>query len=504
MSIKITAKSGDIFSVSQDVVIIPLQEETRALPENLRAIDKELREVISEVLSAGDFTGKHKELLLLRPQKTTSIKRLLLMGLGGKDDINLEGIRQAAGKAATYVRDLHIEKLTFHLPSFPVNNDIGVDELCQALVEASLLALYTFERYKQPEKKDKKEVKEITLWADKPSLSKRVAPIITRSQIIAEATCYARDLVNQPGNIMVPQFLASEAEKLAADMGLECQIIDEEEMKKLKMGAFVSVAQGSIEPSKLIILQYNAKQSNLQNVALLGKGVTFDAGGLCLKPDKKMWEMKGDMAGAAVVLATLKAAAQLQLPLRLLAIIPATENMPSGSASRPGDVAKSYSGKTIEIINTDAEGRLILADAFSYALDYKPDALIDVATLTGACVIALGNIAIGLMGNNDILKQRIKEAGDKTYERVWELPLWKEYFEQIKSDVADIKNVGGKEGGAITAAAFLSHFVKESPWAHLDIAGVFWYDKEKPYIPKGATGIGVRLLVELLSNWQKL
>jgi len=504
MSIKILTKSGDIFREVHEVLIIPLEEEIKTLQENLRIINKELGEIITEVLSAGDFTGKHKELLLLRPKNQSSIKRLLLLGLGAKADINLESIRQAAGEAATYVRNLHIEKMTFHLPAFPLDLGMGIDELCRTLAESSILALYTFEQYKKSEPKEKKEIKEITLWVDKPSLSKRIASIIPQSQIIAQATCYARDLVNQPSNIMVPQFLASEAEKLAADMGFEYNIIDEEEMKKLKMGAFISVAQGSREPSKLIILKYNFKQSNLQNIALLGKGVTFDAGGLCLKPDKNMWEMKGDMAGAAVVLATLKAAAQLKLPLKLSVIIPATENMPSGSAARPGDVARSYSGKTIEIINTDAEGRLILADALSYALNFKPDVLIDVATLTGACVIALGNIAIGLLGNNDTLKQRIKKAGETTYERVWELPLWKEYYDQIKSDIADIKNVGGKKAGAITAAAFLSHFVKEIPWAHLDIAGVFWYDKSKPYIPKGATGIGVRLLIELLSNWEKL
>jgi leucyl aminopeptidase len=504
MNIKIKSKSGDIFAESIELLVIPILEEKKTLIALIKSFDKKMDGVISEALSDEDFTGKHKELLLLRLKKGSSIRRILLMGLGKEDKLNVEMIRQAVGKAAIYIRDLQIENLTYHLPSFPVGKNIALTDLCQALVEASILALYKFEQYKKSKEKKHTDIKEIKIWFEKPELAKKLESVINKAKIIAEASCYARDLTNKPANVVVPKFLAAEAAKIAKNQGLECHVLNKADLKKLKMGAFLSVAQGSEEPAKLIILKHNAQRIELQNIVLVGKGITFDSGGICIKPDKDMWQMKGDMAGAAVVLATVKAVAQLKLPLRIMAIIPATENMPSGLASHPGDVVKSYSGKTIEIINTDAEGRMVLADALSYALRYKPNAIIDLATLTGSCVVALGQLAIGLMGNNETLMSRIKKAGEKSYERVWELPLWEEYSEQIESDIADIKNSGGRYGGAITAAAFLKHFIDNIPWAHLDIAGVFWYDQAKPYIPKGATGIGVRLLIELLSKWDKI
>ena len=264
----------------------------------------------------------------------------------------------------------------------------------------------------------------------------------------------------------------------------------------------MGVAQGSAQPPKFIILDYNARaKNNKETIVLVGKGITFDSGGICLKPSKDMDQMKSDMSGGAAVMGAIKAISKMKLPQHVVGLIPCTENMPSGSAIKPGDIIKVYSGKTAEIANTDAEGRLILADALAYAEKYKPQAVIDLATLTGSCVVALGTVVTGMLGNNEELKKRVKVAGEKSWERVWELPLWDEYQEQIKSDIADIKNVGGPYAGAITAACFLSKFSEKYPWVHLDIAGTAFCDKASAYIQKGATGIGVRLIVQLVQNW---
>jgi leucyl aminopeptidase len=323
-------------------------------------------------------------------------------------------------------------------------------------------------------------------------------------QIVAEAACLVRDLGNQPGNVATPTMLAQTAQRIAQQHGLRCQVLDRVQIEELGMGAFMSVARGSQEPPKFIILEHNADHEDLQTLVLVGKGITFDSGGISIKPGEKMEMMKFDMSGGAAVLGTLQAVAQLDLPLHVVGLVPATENLPSGTATKPGDIVRALSGKTIEVINTDAEGRMILADALAYAQRYQPAAVIDLATLTGACVVALGHHAIGLMGNNLELIARLKEAGQASGERVWELPLWEEYHEQLKSDVADMKNVGGRPAGAITAAALLSKFAEGYPWAHLDIAGTAYTDEEKSYIPKGGTGVGVRLLVELLRNWAPL
>jgi leucyl aminopeptidase len=291
------------------------------------------------------------------------------------------------------------------------------------------------------------------------------------------------------------------AVNLAKEHKFRCQVLSLAEIKKLKMGAFLGVAQGSNQPPKFIILEHIPKMKRGGTVVLVGKGITFDSGGISLKPSDKMEEMKADMSGAAAVLATLSSAARMNLPVHLVGLIPATENLPSGTAQRPGDILTSYSGKTIEVINTDAEGRLILADALSYADKFKPKAIVDVATLTGACIVALGHISAGMMGNDGSLKRKMIQASKKTGEKIWELPLWEEYEKQIKSVLADVKNTGGRPAGTITAALFLKKFVGDYPWVHLDIAGMDLEDKGKPYIPKGAVGFGVRLLLQFLRDW---
>jgi len=344
-------------------------------------------------------------------------------------------------------------------------------------------------------------VEELTLVEFDESKLPEVQEGARVGQIVAEAVCLARDLSNRPANLATPTHLAETAQRLAQDLGLRCQVLERADMEALGMGALVGVARGAEEPPKFIILEYGADRPNLPTIVLAGKGITFDAGGISLKPADKMEEMKHDMSGAAAVLATLQAVARLALPLHVVGLVPATENLPSGRAFKPGDVLKALSGTTIEVISTDAEGRLVLADALAYARRFNPAAVIDVATLTGACVVALGHVASGLMGTSETLMARIKAAAQHTGEKVWELPLWEEYAELIKSDVADVKNVGGRPGGAIIGGMFLKRFAEGYPWAHLDIAGTAYTDKVGPYTAKGATGVGVRLLVRLLQDW---
>jgi len=297
---------------------------------------------------------------------------------------------------------------------------------------------------------------------------------------------------------MTPSRVADEARKMARQTGLSIKILERKDMERLGMGALLGVARGSAEPPKFIILEHKGRNRGAKPTVLVGKTITFDSGGSSLKPSENMEQMKADMTGGAEVLATLGAVARLKLPLHVIGILPATENMPGGRATKPGDIVKTHSGKTVEIQNTDAEGRLILADGLSYATGYKPAAIIDIATLTGACAVALGQFAIGMLGTGDRIKAQLSQSGEKTGERVWEMPLWDEYFEQIKSDVADMRNIGGRGGGMITAAIFLRQFVGDYPWVHLDIASTDWSERERAYIPKGPTGIGTRLLIQYL------
>jgi leucyl aminopeptidase len=323
---------------------------------------------------------------------------------------------------------------------------------------------------------------------------------VRRGAAAAEATVFVRDLCNHPSNVMTPTRVANEAKAIAKEAGVTLKILEQKDMEQLGMGALLGVARGSHEPPKFIILEYRGERAkkSLQPIVLVGKTVTFDTGGISLKPSENMEQMKADMTGGAEVLASVRAAARLRLPLYVIGILPVTENMPGGRAMKPGDIVKTLSGKTVEVQNTDAEGRLILSDGLTYATRYQPAALIDIATLTGACVVALGQFAIGMFGNNDRLKEQVRKAGLRAGERVWEMPLWDEYFEQLRSDVADMRNIGGRGGGMITAALFLSKFVGDCPWIHLDIASTDWSERERAYVPKGPTGIGTRLLIQYL------
>ena len=500
MDVKI--KKGKIEEEAAEAIVLSHFEGEKSLPEETAAVDRALGGQIRGLIAAGEFAGKPNQILMLHLRGEIPARRVLLVGLGKKKEVGTEKIRQAMGSAGRQVREAGIKSFSTPLHGRG-QNKISTSESAQAIVEGCLLGLYQFTAYRTEKRDEIKEVQQITLVDRTDGKIAEVAGGSRSGQILAEAANFVRDLCNHPSNVVTPSRLAEEARTIAKDFGLTCRVIEKDEAESLGMGAFLGVARGSLEPPKFIILEYAGGKKKEPPVVIVGKSITFDSGGISIKPAEKMEQMKTDMSGGAAVLGTMKALAQLQLAVSVVGILPATENMPSGTAVKPGDVVRAMSGKTIEVINTDAEGRLILADALAYAARYKPSAIVDLATLTGACVVALGNHATGVMGTNPKLIERIKRAGEHCGERVWELPLWDEYNEQIKSDVADMKNVGGRGGGAITAAAFLRKFVGDAPWAHLDIAGTSWNDEARPYAPKGATGVGVRLLIQWLTEMSR-
>ncbi|RLG19281.1 leucyl aminopeptidase, partial [Candidatus Micrarchaeota archaeon] len=387
-------------------------------------------------------------------------------------------------------------KLAFTLPEL---NAAKVKAPLQQICLGALLALYDFEQYKS-KKEDEKKLKHIQLLCS----SKQKAQArreVQEAQSIADSVYFTRDIVNQPANHKKPPVLATIIKKEARKTKLKFKMLDERTMKKHGMNALLGVSSGSPVPPRLVILEHGRKRRGKPSLCLVGKGITFDSGGISLKPSKNMDEMKMDMAGAAAVAGAMLAISKLNLPLHVIGIMPLSENMPDGKAQRPGDIVKAMNGKSIEVLNTDAEGRLVLADALAYAeKTYKPDYIVDAATLTGAVLVCLGKHASGLLGNDEQLKRRLIEAGEAVHERCWELPLWDEYKEMVKGKLADVKNIGSESGeaGTITAAAFLSNFLKNrTRWAHLDIAGTAWDDGSKPFKHAGATGVGVRLFIEL-------
>lgn len=499
---KFIVKKGNVVEFETEALVVPLYEGENQLGAGLKGLDEKLRGLIKEVISAGDFEGTLNQTAIIYTQGALPAKRIILTGLGKREKLDQEKLRSAFATAAQQIRSLNIKQFAsgtdFDVPT------LSSADLIEAAVEGVYLGLYQFTSFKTLERDKIKEIKEFVLIEEKSERLPEIQAAVKTAEAVGYAVCFARDLVSTPGNEMTPSDLAREAGSIAAiRKKVKVRIIDAKEMKDLGMNALLCVASGSCQPPKFIILEYRGGRKGQAPVALVGKGLTFDSGGISLKPSENMERMKTDMAGGAAVIGTIMAVADLQLPLNVVGLVPATENLPGGEAFKPGDILTSLSGQTIEVLSTDAEGRLILADALTYAGNFKPAAIIDIATLTGACVVALGNNTIGLMGTDDSLKAELKKAGDTSNERVWELPLWEEYHELIKSDVADFKNTGGRGAGAITAAAFLSKFVGAYPWAHLDIAGKAWLDKGKPYIPKGASGVGVRLLVRFCRNLVK-
>ena len=479
---QISTRQVDLKDVKDEILAIALvQGEALPFPELTRAMRKE------------EFEGKLGQVYVIDTQDKAGFRKLLLFGLGEEKNLNMDFLRRFGGTATRYAAQLKSNSLSI---SSNVKTISAVDA-AQAICEGGILASYKPIKFKT-KKEDYFEVKEAHLVAKED-----ISSAIKRATILANAQNYVRDINENPANIATPQKLAELAQELAKGNGLDITVFEKEDLKKMKMNAILAVNQGSALPPVFVILEYNKDKKHLPFYAVVGKGVTFDSGGISIKPSKGMQEMKYDKTGAVTALGIMKAVSELSLPIRLIVAFPATENMPSGTAQRPGDIITSYNGKTIEVLNTDAEGRLILADALAYVAERKPEVLIDLATLTGAMIISLGRHRIGLFSNDDNLANALFEAGEHTFERVWRLPLDKEYYEMIKGDFADIKNIGSESGeaGSITAAAFLSDFIGECKWAHLDIAGVDNILEKHGYLERGASGIGVRLVVKSLEEF---
>jgi len=493
----IKAKSGNILKEKSNAAVLTAFEGEK--PSGLvAAADKATGGMVTRAIESGEFTGKTGETLLLHTAKALpgGPDRLLVVGLGKKDKCRPDGLMRAAGTAATSLRGIGAKDIAFAVIEACGNSVSGAS---MQIAQGAMLGLYGFDTFKSPDPK-KKVVKRATLVVTNKADAGAAKEGVARGIALAESVCFARDMINAPANEMTPSVMAGRAKKMAREFGIKCKVLERDDCRKLGMGAFLGVASGSVQPPKFIIMEYNRAKGSKKPTVLVGKAITFDSGGISIKPVDGMEKMKYDMAGGAAVIATMRAAAALKLPVNLVGLVPASENLPSGSAYKPGDVVKAMNGKTVEIISTDAEGRMVLSDALCYAQRYKPEAVIDIATLTGACVIALGDLAIGLMGNNAKLIANIRDAGDSTMERLWELPMWDEYLERMKGDVSDLKNVGGRQAATVTAGKFLQEFVGDFPWAHLDIAGTAWEEKGQPYIPKGARGTGVRLLIEYLTR----
>ena len=468
-------------------------------PQFLARFDQGSANLISAAQQSKEFSGKTDETLLIHTGQTEGPARLLLIGLGKQQHLSLMRLRQATSTAVSVLKQKSIAKASINLENLPIHKATTQQQV-QAIAEGLLLADYRYHRYLTTDSGNSKSLEQITILTADSKTTAMAHQGVTAAEAICAGVHLARDLVNAPGNLKSPEFLAMQAVAMAERNGIKARLLDRSRMQELGFGALLGVAQGSTRPPYLIVLEYQGGETGSAPLALVGKGVTFDTGGISLKPAEKMDEMKMDMGGAAAVIGTMLAAARLKLPLNLVAVIPAVENMPSGTSIRPGDILTSLSGKTIEVLNTDAEGRLILADALTYVERFKPKVVIDLATLTGACIIALGNHAAAILGNDDKLISRLINAGQRSGERLWQLPLWEEYASQIKSDFADVKNTGGRSAGTITAAAFLQKFADHYNWVHLDIAGMAWEDKGNAGAPRGGTGFGVRLLIDYLRH----
>lgn len=492
---QINVKVGDFRTETVDAVVFGIFEG-EPLVTAVQIADTATDGAITELINAGDFTGQHKQTALLYTRGAIVAPRIALAGLGKNEELNPEKVRQAAGKVVQELRDLGIKTVAVSLPPETP------PEIAQAAAEACRLALYQFNQHKTEGIDKVKSLDAIIFLVSDEATRAMVEESVDVGDAIASGTNLARDLSNQPPNHLTPAILADRAVEVANAVGLKCEIFDLAQLQEKGFRTLLGVSQGSAEEPRFIVLEHIPEGEGKDTVAFVGKAITFDSGGLSLKSGSGMMDMKHDMSGAAAVLGAMQVIGVLKPNLHVVGLIAASENMPSATAQRPGDVVESYGGKTIEILNTDAEGRLVLADALGYAAQYNPKAAIDLATLTGAVITALGTVACGMMGTDNSLIAKVKSAAQKTHERVWELPLWEDYDELIKSDVADVKNIGDGTAGTIVGGAFLKKFAEGYPWVHLDIAGTAWDVKGSPYIPsKGGTGFGVRLLVQFARDW---
>ena len=490
---------GDVTRFRGDALVVNLFEGIKVPRGATGAVDAALGDAIRRLIQAGEVTGKGGEQTLIHSLGKLPVQRILVMGLGKPEDFTLERARAVSADAARFLRKIGARRIGSIVHGAGAGG-FNPAQATQALVEGTLLGLYRFTRYKRNSEDAKKEIATLAIIERDRQKQRAMAEAVRRGTILAEATNVARDLVNEPGNTLTPSELGRRAQAMARRAGIRCQMLGPRELHRLGARALLGVARGSQEPPRLILLEYRGGRRGGPHLGLVGKGITFDSGGISLKPAENMEAMKGDMAGAAAVLAATCAVARLGLPITVTAVIPTTENLPSGTALKPGDILRAMSGKTIEVINTDAEGRLVLADALTTARRRGASHLVDVATLTGACVVALGSVNSGAFSNHQGLLDAVLAAGKGAGEKIWPMPMDPEYDDLIKSDVAEIKNTGGRKGGAIIGAKFLQHFVENTPWVHLDIAGTSDADKEKGYQPKGATGVMVRTLVQVAAE----
>jgi len=483
---EINVKAGDLIREPSDLAILAVCEDTQ-LPSE-----------ISALFEGGDFRGRADQTLLLYPRTAGSPRRLLLVGLGKRDALNPGRIRRASATALRRVRDMQVGDMTVG-----TYGDLPLDPeaAAQAFAEGLELGAYQFKRYRTG-LSDEQTFRVGRAHLFTRNGGERIRQAVYVGQKIARGVILARELVNGPGYAMTPAVLGDQAQSLGKEYGLKVTVLDKAQLTEQGFGGILAVGKGSDNEPRFIVMEYNGAKNGAPTICLVGKGLTFDSGGLSLKPPEAMETMKSDMAGAAAVYGAMQAAAELELPLHVVGIVSAAENMPSSGSYRPGDVVTTLSGKTVEVLNTDAEGRIILSDALYYAQRYQPEAIVELSTLTGAIIIALGSHAIGMMSTDQKLADRMIRAGEASGERVWQLPLWDEYHEMIKSEIADIKNMAGRPAGSITAGAFLAAFVGDYPLVHLDIAGTAWVtNPTKPYEIHGGTGVGVRLLSSFLRNY---
>jgi len=462
-------------------------------------VDKALNGTIAQIIKNGEFKAKTSEVSFIHTLGKLPVRIVAVIGLGKRNEFDIDKVRNSTAEVCRGLRKLNCHKITL-LPTSETDGNVKLVDLIQGYTEGSNLGLYSFNKYKKTENT---KVDEILIVVNSNVDLADLIKARDKGLIIATATNLARDMVNEPANNMTPSRIAELAKEISVKHNLGIEILETADMKNLGMGAILGAAQGSIEAPKLIVLSYQGDSSSTDTIGFVGKGVTFDSGGISLKPSAGMGEMKDDMAGAAAVLAAMSAIALLLPKVNVSAFIPTIENLPSGTAFRPSDILQAMNGKTIEIVSTDAEGRLILADALCYAIEKGASPLIDLATLTGACRVALGTGYAGVFSNNKELMENINKSASKTGEHIWQLPLPEEYKELNKSLIADIKNVGDKYAGAISAALFIEEFVCKKPWSHLDIAGVAASNVDNGYIVKGATGFGVRMLIEFALSLAK-
>ena len=499
MEIKVIV--DDITNIKADALIVNFFEGKESLDGDIAVIDKALDGAISQLISQGEIKGKLNEITIVHSLGKLPTARVVVAGLGKQPELSPNKVRGAVAETCRWLRQKNVDNIATVAQGAGING-VSLEDAAQVVTEGALLGLYSFRKHITRENDKPGEIKRLLIVGSDETKS-RLEEGSNKGRVLAEATNLARDMVNEPANYMTPNHMAEMAIRLAESYGLEVSVLEQEQMAELGMGALLGVAQGSQQPPKFIVLHYRGSDSAETNVALVGKGITFDSGGISIKPSERLAEQKGDMSGGAAVMAAISAIAQLKPKINVTAIVPATENLLSGNSLKPGDILTVMNGKTIEIISTDAEGRLILADALVYAKKLDAKFIVDVATLTGACRVALGEVCSGAFGNNQELVDKVIAAGTEAGELIWQMPMYDEYKEQNKSDVADIKNIGGRYGGAITAAKFLAEFINDTPWVHLDIAGTNLTEKERAHLVKGATGVPVRTLVNLVLSLAK-